>query len=207
MLTNYHAEFLAHLKGIANAGEVIEACRKYKTNEDNFASHVNGRLKGGLAMDHYLNDFLLLRSAIRATFTQPMTLYRLTSDLEFSAPAARVLNGRFPYQAFMSTADSPTKLNSFKQSGGRPLLLEIECPAGIALAPFDLFAGTEEDEILLGCGTTFEVKSGPRELNANEISGHIPMYDRQSLDLLQLKVVESPAYVDLANLVSLESSL
>lgn len=192
---NHHESFRAHLEGLSNFDELLEACRKYKTNVDNFATELNGRLKGGLSIDAYFNDFKLLQSLICATFNVPTTLYRITTDFEFSAPTLQVLTGRFQYQPFMSTASSSIKLGSLNKGRGRPLLLEIECPAGIALAPLDQFSGTDEDEILLGCGTTFELNGEPRELNPTEISAFMPMYDRESLDLLPLRVAANPPYV------------
>ena len=180
-------------------------CKAYKTSTDNYAFELNGRLKAGLPIDAFQADLPLLQRAICATLARPLTVYRMTSDFEFLASALQVLEGTFRYQAFMSTTDDASRLNSFVPTSGRPLLLEIECPPGIAFAPLDLFPGTDEGEYLLGCGTSFQLIDKPRTLAGAEVAEYMPLSGPACLSVLKLRVVENPPYVKPVHLVTLNS--
>lgn len=205
---SYHQAFLNYISSLGNAQDLLRVCKAYKTAAGNasqqfYAFELNGRLKGGLPLGSFASDFPILQSLFCATLRSPITLYRMTSDLEFSGPLLQALDGPFRYQAFMSTADTPIGLSSFTPYGGNPLLLKIECPPGIALAPLDLFPGIRENEYLLGCGTTFEPASQPRALSAAEARQYIPNYNKNSLCFLELKAIANPPYVNAANLMTL----
>ena len=147
---DHHKQFREHLDRLPSTTELLRVCKAYKTSTDNYAFELNGRLKAGLPIDAFQVDLPLLQRAICATLARPLTVYRMTSDFEFLASALQVLEGTFRYQAFMSTTDDASRLNSFVPTSGRPLLLEIECPPGTAFAPLDLFPGTDEGEYLVG---------------------------------------------------------
>jgi hypothetical protein len=178
-------------------------CKAYKTATDNYAFELNGRLKGGLPMGAFGADLPLLQRVICATLERPLTVYRMSSDFEFSSSVLQVLEGPFRYQAFMSTTDDASRLGSFVPKWGRPLLLDIECPPGIAFSPLDLFPGTDEGEYLLGCGTTFQVVEVPRTLSGAEVGEYMSFSAPASLTVLKLRVTANPPYVDAANLVTL----
>lgn len=179
-------------------------CRAYKTATDNYAFELNGRLKSGLPMEAFESDLQLLQRVICATLRRPLTVYRMSSEFEFSASVLQVLEGPFRYQAFMSTTDNASRLGSFLPSQGRPLLLEIECPPGIAFAPLDLFPGTDEGEYLFGCGTTFRLVGMPKNLGGSEVGEYIPFLTPANLTVLKLQVVNNPPYVHPADLVTLD---
>ena len=180
-------------------------CSSYKTAAGNYAFELNGRLKGGLPLGAFEPDLPLLQRVICASLARPLTVYRMTSEYEFSASALQVVEGPFRYQAFMSTSDKASRLGSFVPSSGRALLLEMECRPGIAFAPLDLFPGTEEGEYLLGCGTTFQVVEHPRSLSGAEVGEYIPFYGHSDLVVMKLRVIENPPYVKTKNLVTLNN--
>ena len=154
-------------------------------------------------MDAFVSDLPHLQRAICAKLGRPLTVYRMSSDYEFSASVLQVLEGPFKYQGFMSTSDDASSLGSFVPRSGRPLLLEIECPPGVAFAPLDLFPGTDEGEYLLGCGTTFEVVGGTQSLKSDEVGEYGPFYVPENLTILKLRVTANPPYVNSSNLVTL----
>jgi hypothetical protein len=86
-------------------------CKAYKTATDDYAFELNGRLKGGLPLEAFESDLPLLQQAICATVSRPLTLYRMSSEFEFSASVLQVLEGSFRYQAFMSTSDDASTLS------------------------------------------------------------------------------------------------
>ena len=200
---NHHQQFLQYINSLSSAADLLRVCRAYKTSTDNYAFELNGRLKGGLPMNVLMPDLPHLQRAICAKLGRPLTVYRMSSDYEFSASVLEVLWGPFKYQGFMSTSDDASSLGSFVPRSGRPLLLEIECPPGIVFAPLDLFPGTDEGEYLLGCGTTFEVVGRPKPLNSDEVGEYVPFYVPENLTLLKLRVTANPPYVNSSNLVTL----
>lgn len=200
---NHHQQFLQHINSLSAAAELLRVCRAYKTATDNYAFELNGRLKGGLPMDAFVSDLPHLQRAICAKLGRPFTVYRMSSDYEFSASVLQVLEGPFKYQGFMSTSDNASRLGSFVPGSGRPLLLEIECPPGIAFAPLDLFPGTDEGEYLLGCGTTFEAVGGPKSLSRDEVGEYLPFYEPENLTILKLRATANPPFVNSSNFVTL----
>lgn len=197
-MLNHHQQFVQHIKGLSECENVLRVCRSYKTAEKNYAFELNGRLKGGLPLDDLVPDLQHLHSAICAKLGRPHTVYRMTSDHEFSASILEVLEGSFSYSAFMSTSGDVSKLRQFIPKVGRPLLLEIMCLPGIAFAPLDIVSGAEEDEYLLGCGTKFKVIEPPRI-----DSGYPYCQLNASLMVLKLQVLENPPYVDASKLFTL----
>lgn len=199
----HHDAFKEHIRRHAKGAELLRVCQAYKTATDEYAFELNGRLKGGLPLDGKFGaDMPFLQQLICAKLREPITLYRMTSNFDFSVPCVHALRGEFGYQAFMSTADEATGLNSFAPKFA-PLLLQITCPAGFAFAPMDLFPGTDESEYLLGCGTTFKALDAPRALSNAEARERIPLYAQNMLDFLRLEVVKNPPYVIDANLIAL----
>lgn len=67
----------------------------------------------------------------------------------------------------------------------------------------DLFPGTDENEYLLGCGTTFKSLEAPRVLSNAEVRAFIPFGQQNTLDFLRLEFVKNPPYVNGANLITL----
>ena len=200
---DHHQQFRQHINGLPSAAELLRVCQSYKTATDNYAFELNGRLKGGLPLDAFGPDLPLLQRAICATLGRTLTVYRMSSEFEFSASVLQVLEGPFRYQGFMSTSDDASRLVSFVPRLGRPILLEIECPPGIAFAPLDLFPGTDEGEYLLGCGTTFELVGEPRFLSGSEVGAYMPFFGPADLTILKLRVTANPPYVNASNLVNL----
>ena len=200
---NHHQQFLQHIQGLPLATDLLRVCRAYKTATDDYAFELNGRLKGGLPLRNFESDLPFLQRAICATLRRPLIVYRMTSEFEFSASVLQVLEGPFRYQSFMSTSDDASKLSGFLPKSERPLLLEIECPPGIAFAPLDLFPGTDEGEYLLGCGTTFQMTEEPRLLTGPEVGKYIPFFGPQNLMILKLHVIANPQYVKANNLIAL----
>jgi len=201
---NHHHQFRKHLDGLPDAEQLLAVCRKYKTATDSFAFDLNGRLKGGGAIEPYIREVAFLKRLICAKLDRPITLYRMTSVESFSASVTEVLSGPFQYRAFMSTASESMKLADFLPSKSeQALLLKIECPPGTTFAPIDLFAGTEEDEYLLGCGTRFALTNPLKALHGPELDKLLLMSRLSSLPLLQLKVIANPPYVNPENVVQL----
>lgn len=201
---NHHQQFRKHLDGLPDGEQLLAVCRKYKTATDSYAFDLNGRLKGGGAIDPYLRELAVLQRLICAKLDRPITLYRMTSVESFSASVTEVLSGPFRYRAFMSTASESMKLAEFLPSKSeQALLLKIECPAGTTFAPIDLFAGTEEDEYLLGCGTQFALTNPLKTLQGPEVDEFLLMSGLSSLPLLQLTVTANPPYVKPENVVRL----
>lgn len=181
----------------------MRVCREYKTATNGYAFELNGRLKSGLSIDNFLPDLPYLRRIICAKLDRSLTLYRMSSDYEFSASVLQLLERKFTYQAFMSTSDATTRLGKFVPTTGRPLLLEIECPSGTVFAPLDLFPGIDEDEYLLGCGTSFTVIGEPILLCGHEVHDYIPLGAPEQLTVLTLQVAANPAYVEPKNIITL----
>jgi hypothetical protein len=200
---NHHQQLLKHINNLPQAAELLRVCRAYKTANDNYAFELNGRLKSGLPTNNFLSDLPHLQRVICGTLGRSHTVYRMTSNHEFSASVLELLEGPFKYQAFMSTSDDASILGRFVPASGRPLLLEIECPPGIAFAPLDFFPGIKEGEYLLGCGTTFEVVGGPKMLSKDEVSYYLPVEAPNNLTVLKLRVTANPVYVKSTNLVTL----
>lgn len=200
---NHHDQFLRYLNSRPDKEELLRVARAYKTSEANYAFELNGRLKGGLTYDKFLADLPHLKLLICATLARPITLFRMTSEIDFSGPVLQAHAKKLCYQAFMSTSDSPLRLGSFVQRSGRSLLLKIECPPGIAFAPLDLFQGTAEGEYLLGCGTTFELTADPEVLDATQANDCVPFSNLSELVVLKLKASSNPPYVQTANLITL----
>lgn len=203
MAIAHHQAFKRHIEGHPQAADLLRVCQAYKTAAGGYAFELNGRLKGGLELGAPFDaDMPFLKQVICAKLSEPITLYRMTSRTEFSVPYIDAMRGEFRYQAFMSTADDASGLNSFAPTTDA-LLLEISFPAGFAFAPMDLFPGTDENEYLLGCGTTFKALDSPRRLSSSETQGYIPLYTRRSLDFLRLEVTKNPPYVVGTNLITL----
>lgn len=201
---NHHEQFRQHVDSLPFAADLLRVCKAYKTATDNYAFDLNGRLKGGLAFtDALWADLPLLQRAICATLARPITFYRMTSEFEFSAPVLQVLKGPFRYQAFMSTTDDASRLNSFVPKLAPPLLLNIEVAPNFAFAPLDLFPGTDEGEYLLGCGTTFEVVEQPRKLSDAEARELMLLSRLANITVLRLRVLENPPYVKTPHLFTL----
>jgi hypothetical protein len=199
----HHQAFLNFITRHPQSVNLLRVCRAYKTSTGGYAFDLNGRLKGGLPIGSMLTvDLPFLQSIICAKLSDPIMLYRMTSNIEFSVPYVDAIRGEFRYQAFMSTTNESSRLTSFVPKSGA-LLLEITCPAGFALAPMDLFPGTDEDEYLLGCGTTFKALGSPRVLNNAEAREYIPFYEASTLDFLRLEVLKNPPYVNRAGLIAL----
>jgi ADP-ribosyltransferase exoenzyme len=199
---SHHQQFRNYISNKPSESDLLRVCRAYKTATDNYAFELNGRLKGGLRLDHYIEDIKLLRQLICARLTYSLTVYRMTSDTEFHGSVLAVLEGAFIYSAFMSTSCRSSNLNGFVPSSGRPILLEIECPPGIAFAPLDLFPGTEEGEYLLGHGTKFKLVQ--RSLvNGIAIQDILPGSRLQELTIIKLQAVANPPYVNSLNMVTL----
>ena len=199
----HHLAFKKHIEQQVQATELLRVCRAYKAATDGYAFELNGLLKGGLPLpDKFVVDMPFLQRIICAKLSESITLYRMTSNIDFSVPCADAMRGQFRYQAFMSTTDEPSGLNSFVPKTGA-LLLKITYPAGFALAPMDLFPGTDENEYLLGCGTTFKALDMPRVLSNTEACEYIPYYSQASLDFLRLEVVKNPPYVIDADQITL----
>jgi hypothetical protein len=201
---NHHQQFRKHLDTLPDGEKLLSVCRKYKAAPDGYAFDLNGRLKGGVTLDPYSDDFTHLQRLICAILRRPITLYRVTSVASFSASVTEVLSGSFQYRAFMSTASEQVRLPAFlPPKSEQGLLLEIECPPGTAFAPIDLFPGTDENEYLLGCGTRFTLSNGIQMAGRPGVNEPSSILALNSLPLLQLKVTANPPYVKAENLVPL----
>ncbi|POA59129.1 MULTISPECIES: hypothetical protein [Pseudomonas] len=200
---NHHEAFKAHLGSLPDCAELLRVCRSYKTADNCYAFELNGRLKAGLPIDKFIDDLPHLQKLICATPTSTLTLFRMTSGFEFSVPLLQALEGHFTYQAFMSTTSDKQVLRRFIPPSAAPLVLEIECPPGTALAPLDFFPGISESEYLLGCGTTFQITSKPRVLSPEEASEYAP--GQNEVHLIKLKILKSPRYVDTGSLFQIDA--
>ena len=191
---NHHQAFKAHLDTLPHGVDILRVCKSYKTAEDDYAFELNGRLEAGLPLERFFSDLPHLKKLIGATPTDTITLFRMTSEAEFSVPLLQALEGTFTYQAFMSTTSDINELGKFIPLSGAPLILEIECPPGMAFAPIDFISGIKEGEYLLGCGTKFRMTSDPQALSVEQAKEYAS--GRSDLRLIKLKVVENPPYIE-----------
>ena len=197
-----YEQYFAHLGSLENGVAVQRACTDYKRGQVELAGHnfdvfeLNGLLRGKTALsDHHAKFTQLLTQAICARNTQPLTLYRMTTIPDLSAPIIPVLeSAKFRYEAFMSTSGKRERLSNFIYE--MAVLLEIACPRYTTMALVE--SGNEgdvsEDEYLLGAATTFridEVSSVEKEeweLCGGDFDEELPT------PRVKLSVIESPSY-------------
>jgi hypothetical protein len=195
---SFHVEFRDYLEGLPDGARLIEAYNSYKQADAMFAYRLNGCLKGGLAPPaEILAHVLYLRRIICAQNTAPLTVYRMTSDTEFVGPLLPAIRGEpFRYLAFLSTSRQNNNLGIFVPNSGNPLVLEIRCPIGTAMALMEAEGGLE-DEYLFGAGTRFRVVGhdeiqDPQEILA--LTGEDP--EGKQMFRLILEVDANPAYTN-----------
>ena len=194
-----HAEFRDFLQALPDGGPLWAAWEAYKVAEDMTAYRINGCLKGGHAPTAAdLQLVQQLRQAIRARYTEPLTLYRMTSEAEFVGPLASALLGQpIKYPAFLSTSSTTNTLHGFVPGAGAnlPVLLEIRCPAMTTMALLEADRGLE-DEYLLGPGTVLSYVEGaeiePPDQAGQEMGIMPPAYAKYIK--LVFEVAGSPAY-------------
>lgn len=192
---NYHVAFKNYLAGLPDGDHLVAAYEIYKNADEMFAYKLNGCLKGGhevpgdvVAHAQYLKKIICARNS------DAMTLFRMTSDTEFTGPLYSVIAGEaIRYPAFLSASRSKYVLGNFVPNSGNPLLLEICCPAGTIMALMEADGGLE-DEYLLGASTSFKVV-GHDEIHDPQEIEHIAgvLQDKRMLRVC-LEVVSSPAY-------------
>lgn len=102
----------------------------------------------------------------------------------------------FRYPAFLSTSRQQNNLGIFVPISGNPLLLEIRCPVGSAMALLEAEDGLE-DEHLFGAGTLFRVLEHGQIANPQEIlelTGEDP--EGTQMFRLVLEIEANPTYTD-----------
>ena len=155
--------FFQHLASLPNGPARVAACKAYKAD----SYKLNASLKAVSAVNYVKVCDLL--AAFRARANHPMTLYRMTSNVEFCANVVRLLIDRvIIYPAFMSTTRTETRLARYIPSCGTPLILEIQIPAGFPIAFLDPDGTLPEDERLLPAGIELSVLKGPDQITRPE---------------------------------------
>jgi hypothetical protein len=195
-----HADFHAFLGGLPNGAALQTAHHAYKTAENMGAYTANGYLKGSMPMpDDLAVACNNLRQCIRGRNTEVMTLWRMTSDREFTGTIlSREINEPFTYHAFMSTSGRPGDVHSFvPEAGHRPLLLEIRCPVNTTMAPME--AGDDqglENEFLLGSGTKFNIlETG--QLTDEDLRVSVGIHDPAQIAFrMVIEVAQNPTYAN-----------
>jgi hypothetical protein len=196
---SHHQQFYNFLGGLANGAHILATYTQYKTASGNppFAYDLNGRLKANFPMTLAMATIAgYLRESICAQNSQPLTLYRMTSDEEFTGPLLGLINGAsFKYQAFMSATGDINVLPRFVPSIGTPLVLEISCAPGTFMALMEAIPGQGEDEYLFGCGTEFSVIGQPTVVPPQEVSLYVGNSPAHTKVLYQkLSVLKVPSY-------------
>lgn len=148
----------------------------------------------------------IMKELIRAESQASMTLYRMTSDVEFVGPLLSAIEGMpITYPAFMSTSDTSTGLSKFVPRDGHPLLLEIECPPQTRMGLMEAHQGAAENECLLGCGTKFVV-NGFGLVPPEELGLYLSASNRaRNLKWLKLTVSGNPPYTATNSVFSFSS--
>lgn len=192
-----HEDFYDHLGTIQPNGAALQqAYDNYKNSNGGVAFQLNGKLKAGIAPNGALAPmFNNLRLIIRATNNAEITLWRMTSDVEFVGPLAPVIfDEPFRYPAFLSTAGKKTNLHAFAQNIATPLLLKVVCPAGTPMALLEKDGGME-DEYLLGDNTTYSVTGTSTITDADELMSLLGIgHHHQELRVIELAVAGHPPY-------------
>jgi len=194
---NVHASFFEYLSNLPGGDEIQSAYRQYKAADNACAFKLNGCLKAGLSLeDDLVKLFANLKRSIIARNIEPLTLYRMTSDLEFIAPVLHILYGLpLRYAAFMSATATTSNLTNFMPAHGEPLVLEIRCPPLTCMALMEAKPGMSEDEYLLGCGTEFSVIERPTRLQSAEAAALLGINTGlDAIQYLKLSIHSSPAY-------------
>lgn len=77
----HHQAFLNFITRHPQSVDLLRVCRAYKTSTGGYAFDLNGRLKGGLPIGSMLTvDLPFLQRIICAKLSDPITLYRMTSN-------------------------------------------------------------------------------------------------------------------------------
>lgn len=196
---NHHLAFFKHLGGLPEGPRLQEAYRAYKSATDASAFALNGLLKGGGAIPAELQELArTLPRVICARNREPLTIYRITSDHEFSGPLLPLLlGGEIRYPAYLSACGREAGLHPFAPANGRPLILDISCPAGTPMALMEAGDGGEglEDEYLLGAGTRF-TPGEAKQLVESDIHALGLVPDEREVWRLPLTVVGHPPYTE-----------
>ncbi|MFH4667180.1 hypothetical protein WMQ48_21125 [Vibrio cidicii] len=192
-------DYFSFLGNLTNGSNRQSAYTGYKTAAasagNNYCFSLNGALKGNVPLTPVQQtDLQNLISSIRAKSSQAMTLYRMTSDLEFSAPIwGAISNSKFRYLAFLSTTFDVSKLQNFVPNAGTPLVLEIECPEGTIMSLMENGQGASgECERLIPSGAEFEVISHQTLTGASRMCYLKPHMTHPEVHLLKLRLTDNP---------------
>lgn len=193
---NIHASFYNHLGTLSSDNELQTAYGHYKDS----SFELNGRLKSGLPLGELRELNSLLQRIICAKPNSDLVLYRMTSRSEFTGPILNALEHKtFRYSAHMSASGSPDKIHSFTPRND-PVVLEITCPAGTAMALMEAKQGSNEDEYLLGLGTEFKIGNPQSLTDPSDASTYTGQHTYLGmLTILPLTVVSDPPYVSKTN--------
>ncbi|EOA6550058.1 hypothetical protein QX213_21390 [Vibrio vulnificus] len=192
-------DYFSFLGSLSNGANRQLAYTNYKTAAvnagNNYCFSLNGALKGNVPLTPVQEtDLKNLISSIRAKNSQTMTLYRMTSDSEFSAPIwGAISNSKFRYLAFLSTTFDVSKLQNFVPNSGTPLVLEIECPEGTIMSLMENGESTSgECERLIPCGAEFEVISYQTLTGTSRMCYLKPHMTHPEVHLLKLRLIDNP---------------
>jgi hypothetical protein len=196
--------FYIHLRTLQNGPNRQTTYRNYKNGQKNYCFELNGTLKGRLDCTPFLNILGEMNDIIRAKNKKELTVYRMTSDVEFTPCGPQVaLNEPFLYPAFLSTSRSIYCLQNFYPPYGIPTVLEINCPSNTTMALMENAKSHPcEEEILLGANSKYRIDNIYKITDAKtrqQYVGRRHLGKSGELYLISMSVVDNPPQLHTVN--------